>query len=86
MRAVGSYLRTDARPLAPSPTTDTEGATVADAAHLNIIRDHLGAYYVEVVQGADRITITPPLWNLTEASDALQRIRAATLLPVGRRF
>lgn len=59
---------------------------MAEAAHLNIITDALGNYYIEVCQGADRITITPPLWNLTEASEALQRIRAATLLPIGRQF
>lgn len=59
---------------------------MAEAAHLNVIRDQLGNYFVEVAQGADRITITPPLWNTAEASEALARIRAATGLPVGRQF
>lgn len=59
---------------------------MAEAAHLNVIRDHLGNYYVEAAQGADRITLTPPLWNLAEASEALARIRAATGLPIGRSF
>jgi hypothetical protein len=47
-------------------------------AHLNIIKDALGNYFVEVAQGADRITLTPPLWSVTEANDALMRIRSAT--------
>ena len=59
---------------------------MADAAHLNVIRDQHGNFYIEVAQGADRITITPPLWNLTEAAEALTRIRAATGLPAGRTF
>ena len=47
-------------------------------AHLNIIKDSLGNYYVEVAQGADRITLTPPLWSTTEAIEALKRIRSST--------
>jgi len=47
-------------------------------AHLNIIKDSLGNYYVEVAQGADRIIITPPLWSTNEAIEALKRIRSAT--------
>lgn len=53
-------------------------------AHLNIIKDAIGNYFVEVAQGADRITLTPPLWSTTEASEALQRIKAATGLQTGR--
>lgn len=54
-------------------------------AHLNIIRDKTGNYYVEVAQGADRITITPALASTVEANQALKGIVAATGLPVGRR-
>jgi hypothetical protein len=53
-------------------------------AHLNIIKDRLGNYFVEVAQGAERITITPPLWSSTEASEALRRIASATGLRTGR--
>lgn len=59
---------------------------MAEAAHLDIITDALGNYFIVVCQGAYRITITPPLWNLDEAIEALQRIRAATLLPIGHSF
>ena len=52
--------------------------------HLNIIKDRLGNYFVEVAQGAERITITPPLWSSTEASEALRRIASATGLRTGR--
>lgn len=55
-----------------------------EAAHLNIIKDNIGNYFVEVAQGADRITLTPPLWSTTEAAEALQRIKAATGLQTGR--
>ena len=55
-----------------------------EAAHLNIIRDNLGNYYVEVAQGADRIPMTPPLWNLQEAHEAIRRINAASGCPIGR--
>lgn len=54
------------------------------AAHLNIIKDQLGNYFVEVAQGADRITLTPQLWSTNEASEALRRIASATGLPAGR--
>ena len=53
-------------------------------AHLNIIKDKIGNYFVEVAQGADRITITPPLWSSTEAGEALRRIASATGLRTGR--
>jgi hypothetical protein len=53
-------------------------------AHLNIIKDRLGNYFVEVAQGAERITITPPLWSSTDASEALRRIASATGLRTGR--
>ena len=46
--------------------------------HLNIIKDSLGNFFVEVAQGAERITLTPPLWSITEANDALMRIRSVT--------
>jgi hypothetical protein len=52
--------------------------------HLNIVRDSFGNFFVEVAQGADRIILTPPLWNLTEASDARKRIAAVTGLRDGR--
>lgn len=52
--------------------------------HLNIIKDNIGNYFVEVAQGAERITLTPPLWSTTEATDALKRISAATGLRTGR--
>lgn len=53
-------------------------------AHLNIIKDTLGNYFVEVAQGADRITLTPPLWSTVEASEALRRIASVTGLRTGR--
>lgn len=53
-------------------------------AHLNIIKDKLGNYYVEVAQGADRITLTPPLWSTTEAGEALRRIASVTGLRTGQ--
>lgn len=53
-------------------------------AHLNIIKDSLGNYFVEVAQGAERITLTPPLWNEIEASEALRRIASVTGLRTGR--
>jgi hypothetical protein len=56
---------------------------VAQEPHLNIISDRQGRHYVEVAQGADRITLTPALLP-DEAVQALARIRAATGLPVGR--
>jgi hypothetical protein len=46
--------------------------------HLNIVKDSIGNFFVEVAQGADRIILTPPLWNLTEASDARKRIADVT--------
>lgn len=52
--------------------------------HLNIIKDKIGNYFVEVAQGAERITLTPPLWSSTEASEALRRIASATGLRTGR--
>ena len=52
--------------------------------HLNIIKDALGNYFVEVAQGADRITLTPPLWSTTEAGEALRRIASVTGLRTGR--
>lgn len=52
--------------------------------HLNIIKDKFGNYFVEVAQGAERITITPPLWSSTEAGEALRRIASATGLRTGR--
>jgi len=52
-------------------------------AHLNIIKDKLGNYYVEVAQGADRITLTPGLWNIVEAGEALRRIASVTGLRTG---
>lgn len=48
------------------------------AAHLNTYRDAGGYYYIEVVQGADRITITPPMASQVEAAQAMRNIRAAT--------
>lgn len=53
-------------------------------AHLNIIKDKLGNYFVEVAQGADRITLTPPLWSTSEAAEALRRIQSATGLQTGQ--
>lgn len=53
-------------------------------AHLNIIKDSLGNYFVEVAQGADRITLTPALWNTVEAGEALRRIASVTGLRTGR--
>jgi hypothetical protein len=53
-------------------------------AHLNIIKDSLGNYFVEVAQGADRITLTPALWNIAEAGEALRRIASVTGLRTGR--
>lgn len=58
--------------------------TAVQEAHLNIIKDSLGNYFVEVAQGADRITLTPPLWSTTEASEALRRIASVTGLRTGR--
>lgn len=52
-------------------------------AHLNIIKDSLGNYFVEVAQGADRITLTPPLWSTMDASEALRRIASVTGLRTG---
>ena len=52
--------------------------------HLNIIKDRLGNYFVEVAQGAERITITPPLWSTSEATEALRRIASVTGLRTGR--
>ena len=52
--------------------------------HLNIIQDRLGNYFVEVAQGAERITITPPLWSTSEATEALRRIASVTGLRTGR--
>jgi hypothetical protein len=49
-----------------------------------IVKDSIGNFFVEVAQGADRIILTPPLWNLTEASDARKRIAAVTGLRDGR--
>ena len=46
--------------------------------HLNIVKDSIGNFFVEVAQGSDRIIITPPLWSTTEATEALKRIRSAT--------
>jgi hypothetical protein len=46
--------------------------------HLNIVRDSIGNFFVEVAQGADRIILTPPLWSTNEASEALRRIASAT--------
>ena len=76
-------LASSGRP-GPPPTIDTKGTPVTQEAHLNIIRDKTGNYFVEVAQGADRITITPALASAAEAGQALQQIRAATLLPVGK--
>ena len=58
--------------------------TPVEPAHLNVIRDSFGNFVVEVAQGADRITLTPPLWSTTEAGEALRRIASATGLIVGR--
>lgn len=55
-----------------------------EPAHLNIIKDRLGNFFVEVAQGADRIVLTPPLWSTTEATEALRRIASATGLQTGR--
>lgn len=52
--------------------------------HLNIIKDRLGNYFVEVAQGAERIIITPPLWSTSEATEALRRIASVTGLRTGR--
>jgi hypothetical protein len=57
---------------------------LVEPAHLNVIRDNLGNFFVEVAQGADRITLTPPLWSTIEATEALRRIASATGLLVGR--
>lgn len=58
---------------------------MTEPAHLNIIRDHTGLYFIEVVQGADRIVITPSgMDNENDASRCLQGIRAWTRLPLGR--
>lgn len=57
---------------------------MAQEPHLNIIRDAGGYYYVEVAQGADRITLTPMMASRNDADRALIMIRAATQLPVGR--
>jgi hypothetical protein len=65
------------------PCNLSEGPSV-EPAHLNVIRDNLGNYFVEVAQGADRITLTPPLWSTNEASEALRRIASATGLLIGR--
>jgi hypothetical protein len=46
--------------------------------HLNIVKDSIGNFFVEVAQGADRIIITPPLWSTNDAIEALKRIRSAT--------
>jgi hypothetical protein len=56
---------------------------MAQTPHLNIIHDPRGNYYVEVTQGADRITLTPALLP-SDAQLALSRIQAATGLPIGR--
>lgn len=55
---------------------------MTDPAHLNTYRDAAGYYFIEVVQGADRITITPPMASNIEAGQALKQIRAATGLPI----
>ena len=65
------------------PCTHLQGPSVEER-HLNIVRDSIGNFFVEVAQGAVRIILTPPLWNLTEASDARKRIAAATGLRDGR--
>lgn len=57
---------------------------MAQAAHLNIVRDRTGHYYVEVAQGADRIPITPPIPSATDATRILQGVQSWTQLPVGR--
>jgi len=65
------------------PCNLSEGPSVEEP-HLNIVKDSIGNFFVEVAKGADRIIITPPLWNLTEASDARKRIAAVTGLRDGR--
>ena len=65
------------------PCTPTKDSPV-EPAHLNVIRDSFGNFFVEVAQGADRITLTPPLWSTTEAGEALRRIASATGLLIGR--
>lgn len=65
------------------PCTHQQGHLV-EPAHLNVIRDSFGNFFVEVAQGADRITLTPPLWSTTEAGEALRRIASATGLLIGR--
>lgn len=61
-----------------SPRTDMEPA------HLNLIQQADGRYFVEVVQGADRICLTPPLDNASDATRILQGVQSWTQLPVGR--
>lgn len=53
--------------------------------YLSTYRDAAGYYYIEVVHGADRITLTPPMASEVEAAQAMQAIRAATGLRTGRR-
>lgn len=51
---------------------------------LHIIQDHTGIYFIEVVQGADRIVMTPyGLETLDDATRCLQGIRAWTQPPRG---
>lgn len=57
---------------------------MAQKPHLNVIRDAGGYYYIEVAQGADRITLTPPMASSIEADQAMRLIRSATQLPIGR--
>ena len=57
---------------------------MTQSAHLNIIRDRSGNYFVEVACGADRIDLTPPMDSIADAQRALSMIRAATGLPAGR--
>ena len=57
---------------------------MTEPAHLNIVADSTGRYYVEVVQGADRIAITPPLDTASDATRILQGVQSWTQLPIGR--
>lgn len=57
---------------------------MAQPAHLNIYRDARNSYFVEIAQGADRITITPALPDLADAMRILQGVQSWTQLTVGR--
>lgn len=55
-----------------------------EAAHLNIIQDNLGNYYVQVAKGAERIELTGPIWNLSEAQESRRKILANSDCVMGR--